>query len=81
MTNLVLDEELNTLDGGSGGLGDSGGDTTHWKTVSIVSLNVAGSEARWLHCAVITYSGSRQRSPVCKVSFVLQDFFEKCFAS
>lgn len=29
VTNLVLDEELDTLDGGSGGLGDSGGDTTH----------------------------------------------------
>jgi hypothetical protein len=27
---LVLDEELDTLDGGSGGLRDSGGNTTHW---------------------------------------------------
>lgn len=29
MTNLVLDQELDTLNGGSSGLGDSGGDTTH----------------------------------------------------
>jgi hypothetical protein len=35
LTNLVLDQELDTLDGGSSGLGDSGGDTTHWKSVSI----------------------------------------------
>lgn len=28
-TYLVLDEELNTLDGGSGGLRDGSGDTTH----------------------------------------------------
>lgn len=35
LTNLVLDQELDTLDGGSSGLGDSGGDTTHWESVSI----------------------------------------------
>ena len=29
LTNLVLNQELDTLDGGSSGLGDSGGDTTH----------------------------------------------------
>ena len=29
LTNLVLDQELDTLDGGSSSLGDSGGDTTH----------------------------------------------------
>jgi hypothetical protein len=29
ITNLVLDQELDTLNGGSSGLGDSGGDTTH----------------------------------------------------
>lgn len=29
MTNLVLDKELDTLNGGGSGLGDSGGDTTH----------------------------------------------------
>lgn len=29
LTNLVLDQELDTLNGGSSGLGDSGGDTTH----------------------------------------------------
>lgn len=28
-TYLVLDEELNTLDGGGSGLRDGGGDTTH----------------------------------------------------
>jgi hypothetical protein len=28
-TYLVLDEELDTLDGGGGGLRDSGRDTTH----------------------------------------------------
>jgi hypothetical protein len=27
---LVLDEELDTLDGGSGSLGDGGGNTTHY---------------------------------------------------
>jgi hypothetical protein len=27
---LVLDEELDTLDGGSSSLGDSGGNTTHY---------------------------------------------------
>jgi hypothetical protein len=26
---LILDEELDTLDGGGGGLRDGGGDTTH----------------------------------------------------
>ena len=35
LTNLVLDQELDTLDRGSSGLGDSGGDTTHWESVSI----------------------------------------------
>lgn len=35
MTNLVLDQELDTLNGGSSGLGDSGGDTTHYRKVSI----------------------------------------------
>lgn len=29
VTNLVLDQELDTLNGGSSGLGDSGGNTTH----------------------------------------------------
>ena len=29
LTNLVLDEELDTLDGGGGSLGDGSGDTTH----------------------------------------------------
>jgi hypothetical protein len=38
MTNLVLDQELDTLDGGSSGLGDSGGDTTHCIFVSIQSV-------------------------------------------
>lgn len=33
-TNLVLDQELDTLNGGSGGLGDSGGNTTHYESVS-----------------------------------------------
>lgn len=39
VTNLVLDEELDTLDGGSSGLGDSGGDTTHCDSVSIWSIS------------------------------------------
>lgn len=30
-TYLVLDEQLDTLDGGGGGLGDGGRDTTHWR--------------------------------------------------
>ena len=34
---LGLDEELDTLDGGSSSLRDSGGDTTHYKSVSIYS--------------------------------------------
>jgi len=29
VTNLVLDQELDTLNGGSSSLGDSGGNTTH----------------------------------------------------
>lgn len=37
MTNLVLDQELDTLDGGSSGLRDSGGNTTHCSSVSIYS--------------------------------------------
>ena len=28
-TNLILDEKLDTFNGGSGGLGDGGRDTTH----------------------------------------------------
>lgn len=31
---LVLDEELDTLDGGGGSLGDGGGNTTHYRRVS-----------------------------------------------
>lgn len=38
-TNLVLDQELDTLDGGSSGLGDSGGNTTHCESVSTGDLN------------------------------------------
>lgn len=34
VTNLVLDEELDTLDGGGSGLGDSGRDTTHYNSIS-----------------------------------------------
>jgi hypothetical protein len=34
LTNLVLDQELDTLNGGGSGLGDSGGNTTHCKSVS-----------------------------------------------
>jgi hypothetical protein len=30
-TYLVLDEELDTLDGSGGGLRDGGGDTTHYR--------------------------------------------------
>lgn len=30
-TYLVLDEELDTLNGSGGGLGDGGRDTTHWR--------------------------------------------------
>ena len=36
---LVLDEELDTLDGGGSGLRDGGGDTTHCKGVSNCSSN------------------------------------------
>jgi hypothetical protein len=30
-TYLVLDEELDTLNGSGGGLGDGGRNTTHWR--------------------------------------------------
>ena len=33
-TYLVLDEQLDTLDGSGGGLGDGGRDTTHYKSSS-----------------------------------------------
>ena len=39
LTNLVLDEELDTLDGGGGSLGDGSGDTTHcYPMLAIVFL-------------------------------------------
>lgn len=37
-TYLVLDEELDTLDGSGGGLGDGGRDTTHWRRQSAYTL-------------------------------------------
>jgi hypothetical protein len=54
LTNLVLDQELDTLDGGGSGLGDSGGDTTHCESVSIVDLDHVKRTQRpgWIafHC-------------------------------
>jgi hypothetical protein len=41
LTNLVLDQELDTLDGGGSGLGDSGGNTTHCESVSIIDHDEA----------------------------------------
>jgi hypothetical protein len=50
LTNLVLDEELDTLDGGGGSLGDGGGDTTHCcpmlAIVSLVSRALIGAGTR-----------------------------------
>lgn len=37
---LVLDQELDTLDGSSGGLRDGGRDTTHCETISICRYQV-----------------------------------------
>jgi hypothetical protein len=36
-TYLILDEKLDTLDGGCGGLRDSGGNTTHCDKLSVKS--------------------------------------------
>lgn len=36
---LVLDQELNTFDGGSSGLRDGGGDTTHCRRELLVALS------------------------------------------
>jgi hypothetical protein len=50
LTNLVLDEELDTLDGGGGSLGDGSGDTTHCcpmlAIVSLVSRALIGAGTR-----------------------------------
>lgn len=51
LTNLVLDEELDTLNGGGGGLGDGSGDTTHccpmlaFVSVAFQALIGAGTRA------------------------------------
>ena len=47
-TNLVLDEELDTLDGGGSRLGDGGGNTTHEEisgeaTDGLLSLSGVGN--------------------------------------
>lgn len=45
-THLVLDEELDTLNGGGSGLGDGGGNTTHCDIVSklfVASLDLCSS--------------------------------------
>ena len=39
LTNLVLDEQLDTLNGGGSGLRDGGGNTTHCELVSIAQWN------------------------------------------
>ena len=60
---LVLDQELDTLDGGSGSLGDSSGHTTHWKDV-LESIDVFATSG-----VVEAYSRSRRRIPIAvKVS-------------
>lgn len=48
-TNLVLDEELDTLDGGSGSLGDSSGNTTHCK-LFVSSICSSKARARNAYC-------------------------------
>jgi hypothetical protein len=40
-THLILNEELDTLNGCGGGLGDGGGDTTHYYGVSIDGIRAA----------------------------------------
>lgn len=68
-TNLVLDEKLDTLNGGSGGLGDGSGNTTHY------SHHVSSRLSKFMRAANIyrakplkhrraTYSGSPQRRAV-----------------
>jgi len=49
---LVLDEELDTLNGGSSGLGDSGGDTTHHE------VDGEGPEVLWLLVDNLRHFGS-----------------------
>jgi hypothetical protein len=46
-TYLVLDEELDTLDGGGGGLRDSGRDTTHWRQ-AVSTRNSTGNDGNRL---------------------------------
>lgn len=69
VANLVLDEELDTLDGGSGGLGDGSGNTTHCRV--LVSSPCSDAKPAGIHIDAImlepnqhreeTYSGSRPR--------------------
>jgi hypothetical protein len=55
-THLVLDQELDTLNGGSSSLGDSGGNTTHCKSVSIIDLDDVTRIQRpgWMACQCLS---------------------------
>lgn len=71
---LVLDEELDTLDGGSSSLGDSGGNTTHYyilvsiprniqQSIQLVDIMKNQSIGR-IAFDYETHSKSRQRIPI-----------------
>lgn len=68
-TNLVLDEELDTLDGSGSSLRDGGGDTTHYSSTSVTAHDdhcndlkgrvLSSSRDRYLAFGDATYSRSR----------------------
>jgi hypothetical protein len=64
---LVLDQKLDTLNGSGGGLRDGGGNTTHWGSLSVLSIDIVDVGlggivmTQWLGWIEVTYSGSRPR--------------------
>ena len=53
LTNLVLDEELDTLDGGGGSLGDGSGDTTHCCPMLAIVFPCLPSSYRRRHASAV----------------------------
>ena len=62
ITNLVLDEELDTLDGSGGSLGDGGRDTTHCcpmlVTISLFPSSYQRAQMRGRHQRVVSLDGT-----------------------
>jgi hypothetical protein len=61
-TNLVLDEELDTLDGSGGSLGDGGRDTTHCcpmlAAVSLFPSSYQRAQMRGRHQRAVSRNGT-----------------------